>query len=165
MDRIELASQLITKGVELLDESAGRNGYNERKFRVKYEMEKAKNDARDAKVEKKREQYKRAGYEDMVPKKANRDNEEHFKSLADENHNIRHDPTNINEIDRDFPQVIADQSKNSVKEALEYHNNLTNKQKALHGRINKRGTKSQNEAVADLLTEAAYLLSLVNNDD
>ena len=45
------------------------------------------------------------------------------------------------------------------KESL---NRLTDKQKALHGRINKR---TQNETVADLLTEAAYLLSLVDNDD
>ena len=160
MDRIELASQLISKGVELLDESAGRNGYYERKNRAQYEIEKAKNDEYDAKIAKKREQYKRAGYEDKAPEKADRENEKKLKRRADLYHDKRHSPENKHGFgDLDDAMRYAKSSRDELDNNMP--DRLSDKQKALHNRINKR---TQNETVADLLTEAAYLLSLVDND-
>ena len=167
MDRIELASQLISKGVELLDESYGAHGTFGKAMEERYKKIKAENDKYDAKIEKKREQYKRAGYEDMAPPKASRERENSYLNSIEDDKKLRqvNNSRAYAKSDKNKRDILNRSAANEIYDYLtdkESLNRLTDKQKALHGRINKR---TQNETVADLLTEAAYLLSLVDNDD
>ena len=135
-----------------LNESSGSNGLMGRIAQAKYETEKKKNDDHDASVEKKREQYKRAGYEDKAPSKANRDVEKGYKDLADaekHDHDLkrRTGASFANKVQayydkHDDDNGIGDAAYRIKKEydKREYDNErkMTAKQKELHARINNR---------------------------
>ena len=67
MTNKELAAQCLIEAAELLEESAGRNGQTIRYWEERAKILKKQNE----KDKKKREMYKRAGYEDKSPDRGN----------------------------------------------------------------------------------------------
>ena len=154
MDRIELATQLISKGVELLDESYGTHGTFGKVMEEQYKKEKAKNDKIDAEGKQKANRFLENNYRYSIEEENKLRRERSPRAIAYSKLSNDTKPHEINT----YAGVNAWRSLKRDSKIM------TNKQKALHNKINNRA-KSQNETVADLLTEAAYLLSLVDNDD
>ena len=136
-----------------LNESSGSNGLMGRIAQAKYEAEKKKNDEYDATIEKKREQYKRAGYEDKAPARANRDEEKAYKDLAD---NEKYNDDFKRNTGSSFANKVQSYSDDSyhddrcrnmadaaykIKKEYDHRedkNRMTERQLALHNRINNR---------------------------
>ena len=194
MDRIELATQLISKGVELLDESAGRNGVAER-----YREEHLKNmtkEISDLKAKAKmgkltddeEKRLDKLRYNKMYVKGAKGGNDisnPESKYLGSRAAKAKANGADFfyegnKKLGKDaaaWSKEISDGNANKRMgmfgmkpssfrhyDGVERYDRSDRKVNPIHDKINKRA-KSQNETVADLLTEAAYLLSLVDNDD
>ena len=145
MDRIELASQLISKGVELLDESYGAHGALGKAMEAKYKSSTNNKEKESLKAGIERDKELRGKYADKLK----------GKMYGQDNYI---DKAKMLDKDGGAPLELARNMRGS-----EVLNRNYGKNKALHDKINNRA-KSQNEAVADLLTEAAYLLSLVDDE-
>ena len=190
MDRnYELAELLIETAEELLNESSGRNGQVQRYYEERAKMLKKKNDEFDAKNEQKRKMYERAGYGDMAPQKADREDENDSRSNA---WIIKRDKSKLNKIIKDKKNRYEDpisykdykntarnlgRSNNTFKPEYLPENDFSHVDtsegrraaeayaKQNHGegkKIHKRindRAKAQNESITDLLIEAAELLS------
>ena len=150
MDRIELASQLISKGVELLDESYGAHGVYEKIGEEKYKKEKTKNDEFDS---------KHSFF------KSPRIKEQLIKNRLDYHSKMRNDRDIPLEKRQEYTKMVAD----SFNRSNDVISDARKSQRKANADANNARMKNSNAEpktfIASLLTEAAYLLSLVDNDD
>ena len=142
MDRIELATQLISKGVELLDEVSSLDYYAKK-------GEKQINDYMDEK-----NRFERRYKDGYLP-----------GAKSEKNIFSKKRKDDINRLDK-TTELLRRERKN--REGTENEANVYSKNKfdnsiyyamdAANRHMRRHSSKSQNETVADLLTEAAYLL-------
>ena len=147
--------------MKVFNESSGNHGLMGRIAKEKYEAEKKRNDEHDKNIEKKREQYKKAGYEDKAPMPANRSKEENLKQLYKDDRDNRYSDKTA----QVYKKFYADSSLykksgyyNDNKAASDIASEYDTRKKEndskvnhkLHDRINNR-TKHESAGIFDCL--------------